>query len=429
MNASLIFNTFTNSYIAISNVVCDAFQKLTLEDFRNLYRHSYNKFIELGIIIPSKKDELAIIRYNNKLATFASRDLRLVVYPTQDCNLKCWYCYESHVPNTRMSKNVSERILKLVQKSIIKNTYDNYFVTLFGGEPLTDFETIAGPLLIKMKSMIETAGKSFNCFFVTNGSLIDEDKIKLLKLIKPHFQITLDGDKDHHDNIRKWKLGNKPTYNHIMWVLHRLVEEINGDNFFITLRINYDNNTLPGVFKILEDIKDIDRHKIFIHFERVWQTEGETTDKERTLLLDLFKKFIEEGFCVNQGNFKGYAYSCPTEIRDSIIINYDGTIHKCNGRTLSDKTKYGILKEDGTLLLDEDLLAQRLSVATFEHKECLQCKMLPLCMGPCSQKLLEHGGEWTKDICSFGSIDTSLNDYILTDFWVKSLVEKYKNNG
>ena len=107
------------------------------------------------------------------------------------------------------------------------------------------------------------------------------------------------------------------------------------------------------------------------------------------------------------------------------MVHYWDKTDKCNGRTLSSETQYGVLKADGTIEIDEDLIAQRLAVATFENKECLNCKMLPVCMGPCSQKLLEHNGNWSKDICSLKSIDTSLSDYLITDFWVKSMIEKY----
>ena len=72
-----------------------------------------------------------------------------------------------------------------------------------------------------------------------------------------------------------------------------------------------------------------------------------------------------------------------------------------------------------------DLLSKRLAVATLEHQQCLTCKMLPVCMEPCSQKLLENNGKWSKNICSMGSIDTSLSDYLLMDFSVKLLVQKY----
>ena len=64
-----------------------------------------------------------------------------------------------------------------------------------------------------------------------------------------------------------------------------------------------------------------------------------------------------------------------------------------------------------------DLISKRLSVATFEHDECLKCKMLPVCMGPCSQKILENNGNWTKGICSLGSMDTKLSDYLFIDFF------------
>lgn len=423
--ASLIFNSFTNSYVALSNNVCNAFESLQVEEFENKYKVAYQNLCKLGVIIPDGRDELAIIRYKNKLATFCSRELRIVVYPTQDCNLKCWYCYENHIPNTCMNKETAVKIIKYVNKEIGKNSFDSFFITLFGGEPFTDFNLTTYPLLLKIKEIIEKAGKNFSCFFVTNASLIDEEIINKLRYLNPHLQITLDGDKEHHDKVRIWKKGNKPTYDHILWVIHKLAEKIQGENFFVTLRINYDNTTLQGVPEILDRIKDIDRKKIFIHFERVWQTEGESTEQYKSLLRNIFERFIKEGFCVNQGTFRGLPYSCPSDINNSIIINYDGTIHKCNGRTLSKNTQYGVLKEDGTLDIDEDLMAQRQAVATFENKECLNCKMLPVCMGPCSQKLLEHDWIWSKDICSLRSIDTSLQDYLITDFWVKSMVEKY----
>lgn len=424
-NASLIFNSFTNSYVALSNLVCDAFEDLSIEEFKSKYEKSYYKLCENGIIISKSKDELSIIRYRNKIAIFGSRELRIVVYPTQDCNLKCWYCYENHIPQTYMGQETINRIIKFVERSIKENSFDDFYITLFGGEPFTHFNEIAYPLLIRLKDVIEKAGKLFSVFFVTNASLIDENIITKLKVLKPHLQITLDGNKKHHDKIRISKDGDRPTYDHILWVIHRLSQEIEGDNFYITLRINYDNRTLNGVPEILQRIKDIDRKKIFIHFERVWQTENESTEKSKTLLRTIIKDFIIEGFCVNQGTFRGYPYSCPSDMNNSIVINYDGSIHKCNGRTLSPLTKYGVLNNDGSLDIDENLLAKRLAVATFENKECLSCKMLPVCMGPCSQKMLEHNGRWAKNICSLRSLDTSLSDYLTTDFWVKSLIEKY----
>ena len=45
-------------------------------------------------------------------------------------------------------------------------------------------------------------------------------------------------------------------------------------------------------------------------------------------------------------------------------------------------------------------------------------------MGPCSQKILENNGNCIKGICSLGSIDTKLSDYLFIDFFVKSMVKE-----
>lgn len=68
--ASLIFNSFTNSYVALSNNVCNAFESLQVEEFENKYKVAYQNLCKLDVIIPDGRDELAIIRYKNKLATF-----------------------------------------------------------------------------------------------------------------------------------------------------------------------------------------------------------------------------------------------------------------------------------------------------------------------------------------------------------------------
>ena len=417
-NGILIFNSFTNNYIALSTKVYNDLEEMTIQDFSNLHPNVYSVLVDKGFIIHEDKDELTLIRYKNKIATFSSRVLKIVIYPTQDCNLKCWYCYENHVAHTKMDDSVKNKIILFVRKELEKNAFDDIFVTFFGGEPLMYFDEIAYPVCTRVKDMVEAKKKGFSCFFVTNGSLINEKMLPKLKVIKPRFQITIDGDKAKHDKVRIWKRGNQPTFDHIIWAVHKLTSEIITDDFFLTLRINYDNQTLLGTQEILEKIKDINPRKLFIHFERVWQTEGgeeQTEVLKRTML-----SFIKAGFFVDQGAFHGHPYSCPSDMVNSIIINYDGTIHKCNGRTLTNGTRYGEILDDGSLKVDENMMAKRYSVATFEHKECLSCKMLPMCMGPCSQKLLEHGGKWAKEICTMNSIDTSLQDYLLLDFIVKS---------
>lgn len=249
--------------------------------------------------------------------------------------------------------------------------------------------------------------------------------IEKFKEIKPKFQITLDGNREKHKKVRIWKKENKPTYDTIISNLHKIAQNVDAGNLSITLRINYDNQTLKNINEIIEDIKDIDRKKLFIHFERVWQTIPMVNDEQRALLKQTLRLFLNEGFIVNQGIFRTRSYACPAETLNYAIINYDGSVYKCNGRTLEEKIKEGDLLQNGSIKWNENSVSKRIGLSTFENEKCLTCKMLPLCMGPCSQKLKEQGG-MNKDICSLKSVDISLEEYLLLDFETKYLVHKYQ---
>ena len=59
-----------------------------------------------------------------------------------------------------------------------------------------------------------------------------------------------------------------------------------------------------------------------------------------------------------------------------------------------------------------------MGLATFENPRCLNCIMLPQCLGPCSQKLMEDG-EINDEICSLASLDIPLEEYLTIDFEMK----------
>lgn len=124
----------------------------------------------------------------------------------------------------------------------------------------------------------------------------------------------------------------------------------------------------------------------------------------------------------NPADNESFEVSCPSDTRDFMIINYDGNLYKCNGRTLTPESREGLLSEDGEIVWDEGMLAKRYSHVTFENPKCLACKMLPLCMGPCTQKYMETG-RYCDTICSKTSIDFTVDDYILTEFEIRYILQ------
>ncbi len=75
----------------------------------------------------------------------------------------------------------------------------------------------------------------------------------------------------------------------------------------------------------------------------------------------------------------------------------------------------GYLTQEGDIIWDKSMQSSRLGLATFENDHCLKCKMLPRCMGPCSQKLAEHNG-FSDEVCTLATMDIPLNEYLLIEF-------------
>lgn len=420
---TIIYNSFTDKFIGLSNESANSFNNL--KEFQQNYKLSFDKLTLLGMIVNDDFDELSIIRANHKISVERSKDLYVMIYPTQDCNLKCWYCYESHVCGSLMSGSVMNAAISAIKKKLESKELNSLLIGFFGGEPLINFHGLAYPLSLRLKQLAEEKGVKFATFFVTNASLINEDMVRDFTNINPFFQITLDGTQEKHNSVRVWKNNNQGTYETIVNAIKLISKSIKNDfsdDPLITIRLNYDNQTLKNIDRLISDLKDVDRSQVVIHFERIWQTRHLVDDEQRELLFNAIKQFVKEGFTIKHGVFKRKHVSCPSDTHDFMIINYDGKLYKCNGRTLTTDSKEGELLNDGTIQWDEAKLRKRFSKITFENPKCLNCKMLPLCMGPCSQKLIEEGS-YCNNICSLNSIDFSIEDFLKVEFEMRYILQ------
>lgn len=61
--------------------------------------------VKRGFIVSSALDEMksCVDEINSKLQS--DDFVRITINPTLDCNLRCWYCYESHLMGSLMSQD------------------------------------------------------------------------------------------------------------------------------------------------------------------------------------------------------------------------------------------------------------------------------------------------------------------------------------
>lgn len=127
-----------------------------------------------------------------------------VINVTDNCNLRCPYCFTEH--NTRVidigtMKTAIMFILKKYDESGKRSARYPSF-NFFGGEPMLHFEDIIKPTVIwtEETGLREKYHISFG--MTTNGTLLNEEKLKWLSEHNISILLSIDGDKDTQDSQR-----------------------------------------------------------------------------------------------------------------------------------------------------------------------------------------------------------------------------------
>ena len=379
----------------------------------------FKKFTEWGFFVKQDVDEVDILRYRHKMKVIDSRDYHLVINPTLECNFSCWYCYQEH-PKGYMSEKTKQMVMSHIKYMIEKKHITQLDLGWFGGEPLLYFDEVVYPISSYAKLLCGKHNIPYRAQITTNGSKIDLAMIKKMKEIRlTSFQITIDGDPKRHNLIRNEK--GKPSFDTIMNNIYNLCENI--EDVRITLRLNYDNKTLESedVKKVFEAIPKKYRKSIFPSFHRVWQTvKNQNADAgsiiENRKQLSLYEYCKDLGFMATSpaNAFAiGRHYKCYADRGYHTEINYDGKVYSCTARNYSEESEIGSLLENGEIIYNTEMRVKKLSKAPFENEMCLQCRYLPICLGPCYQKAMETDKKRLSDICNLKHTEVSPETTIL----------------
>ena len=366
-------------------------------------------------LVGNQSEELNYLRELNR-KSIEDDYYTLVVNPTQECNFNCWYCYEKHE-----SGYMNEDVINKVKSHIDLKLKEKYFKYLnlgwFGGEPLLYFNKVVYPLSIYAKEKCRSENVTFFNSITTNGFIINKKRIELFKEIDlRQFQITLDGDKSTHDNIRNQR--GKPSFDRIIQNIIDICCLLPDSN--ITLRINYTDESIRTNFHDVLSIIPVEyRKQISIQFQRVWQTYStkEQTEETKKFLKDNEDELRNNEFHVSYNHFysifKGHV--CYADRKNYANVNYDGNVFRCTAKEYSPENSYGSLNENGEIIWQDEKLHNVDSKPYFDNKLCLECKYLPLCGGPCFQKALS-AIENSENYCVKNILDTDVETFIIQHF-------------
>ncbi len=363
-----------------------------LELFKNNFPNDFERLKKLGFIVDKSFDELAYIKFRNKQKVFDNTHYHLIINPTMECNFRCWYCYEEH-SKSQMSQATVRLIKKHIKYKIEVEKIHSLTIGWFGGEPLLYFNEVVYPISLYAKNLCKKHNIRYNANMTTNAYFVNEDMVqKFQKINLFDYQITLDGDKERHNKIRKG-INGELSYNTIVNNIRLICCNLNQAH--VSLRINYDSLTFKqkDIFNILEEFPKNIRSKITLNTQRVWQTQVENEEKENSFLPEFIKLARKKGYSLHRGgslNIKTF-YSCYASRLNYANINHDGKVYKCTARKYTTDNYLGELNKYGEITWKQDMVCKMYSSLPIENDECLQCKYLPLCYGQCIQHFIEQG--------------------------------------
>jgi len=341
------------------------------------------------MIITSENDENEILnklKLNNLLHRFNTDVLSLTITPTLSCNFDCSYCYEKNKDNIFMTNETEEKVIDFIKSY---GAISELYITWFGGEPFMFFKRIKS-LSDKLKKMEINVINSI----VSNGFILSKPILDWMRNNKMgYIQITLDGLEDTHNLKRPHKKGR----NSFLKIIKNLDVLFSTDiNIDIIIRTNISAENEKEYHNLTEFI--VNRYQD----KRLRLSPNFVIDMNDTQNLNncMFNRTQKAQFKLNNINTKGIGFypqlktfDCIARQRNGFVVGANGELYKCFEDIGNGNREIGNINNKNSF--NEDLLTKYLIGADqMSDKECIDCKLLPICNGGCPYiriKNMENG--------------------------------------
>lgn len=332
---------------------------------------------------------------------FKLRDVTLNI--TNNCNLRCPYCFENNKNDLKMSIENVEKILD--------KCYDNYLLTndgkfpfvvnFFGGEPFLNFEVIE-------HAMKYASEKKYNMSFgvTTNLTILNEHMIDVIEEYELGILVSIDGIKEIHDRNRcnsydKVKENVEKLINrHLgyliearMTILPEDVNELlNSIKSIVDMGIvNIAPVPVTDVFWSAEQLMNLYKN-LNIVWDWLFDIYNDNENK-KNITIKFIEDYIENVLMIPLNDYQTKVCSAGTFTSCSIGVN--GDILPCHQRhAVSYKYRDLVM---GNIFNDDDIKEIEFNNGTISGAyDCDDCIAKSVCKGGCPSENLTVNGNGNK---------------------------------
>ena len=387
---------------------------ITIKEFLESGKEcDFDELVELKkykIVIENQKDDSRILGF---VKSHAPRPAVSVCYfiLSEQCNLACKYCFlgnndkekRKHFYKQHMSQEVADKaIFHFIEQLEWHQEHQDLesvrpVVIFYGGEPLLNYDVLK--YVVKRFNQLKEEHellKNIEFSVVTNGLLLDEEKLRDLHDLKVSIAISIDGCDEKSNSMRVDTNGN-PAFGRIVKVLDRIKEL----GVPVSLSITLTEESIKNKQKMIDLIKRYEikglGFNILMSDANFILPESYSVDAAN-FIVDMFKTLRELGVYEDRimrklnafVNSQVYYSDCAATAASQIVVAANGDIGICHG-CLADRKYFNHNVSESHLNLDNDLIWNEWSTLSPIYKdECQECEALGICGGGCPINALKE---------------------------------------
>ena len=383
-----LYNFRTGSCLKLNFLTKDIFDRaVTLDPARQ----DVSTFKALGSLVDF--DELRHLKNMTRLAAGRTDQIGVCLCPTFDCNFDCPYCFEHRRPG-KMSQKTQDNYMRFLEKEFGKLHPGLLTVTWFGGEPLLTPDVIRD-LSSRMIRLCKENNAEYSASIITNGWFLNQKTAELLEEAQIcSIQVTLDGpDAEMHDKTRKLRSGGG-TFERIMGNLRSIRTGIR-----IEVRCNLQRENAESFDRVKDMVREIKEEtgnqisayigyldgEISVH-DPAYSREIGMDAEEYSVLLKKKEKhpklLYRRTHCIAQNGA-------------GIAVDELGNLYKCweniglPEESFGNLENFGFRREPDARI--ENLYKYLDTAWPEDDPECMECVLLPYCLGGCPHKRVRYG--------------------------------------
>lgn len=324
----LLFNLLTREMVLLSQ-----------QEYTDRLENDYLK--DHWFVVPENTEEKVLVdfvrtvlkRMNPSNTTIT----HYTIFPTTDCNARCFYCFELGRSRIPMSKETAE---KVVQYIVTHCGGKPVTITWFGGEPLYNAEVID-----IISDGLRNAGIEYSSTMVSNGYLFNDELVQKAATTwhLKRIQITLDGTEDTYNKIKAFIYPDTNAYQIVLGNIEKLLNT----TVRVYIRLNMDLANAEDLVALVEQLSErfagrrnlsVYAHHLFKNNESMANSYSEEEWLAREKAMERLEQTIEKGgLTIRNGIAKKLKLNhCMADSDKAISILPDGNIGRCEHHSESE---------------------------------------------------------------------------------------------